>query len=78
MPVTADFRNDFYDILKEGASPHKLLGVIIKKRLGTLFPEVVTGLVFCLKIPVTVANAERSFSKLKFIKNYLRSTMCLN
>jgi hypothetical protein len=26
-------------------------------------------------MPVTVASAERSFSKLKLLKNYLRSTM---
>jgi len=28
-----------------------------------------------LTIPVTAASAERSFSKLKIIKNYLRSTI---
>ena len=28
-----------------------------------------------LTLPVTVATAERSFSKLKFIKNYLRNSM---
>lgn len=28
-----------------------------------------------LTIPVSTASAERSFSKLKVIKNYLRSTM---
>ena len=27
-----------------------------------------------ITLPVTVASAERSFSKLKMIKNYLRST----
>ena len=29
---------------------------------------------FCT-LPVTVASAERSFSKLKLVKNFLRSTM---
>ena len=28
-----------------------------------------------LTLPVTVATAERSFSKLKYIKNYLRNCM---
>ena len=28
-----------------------------------------------MTLPVTVASAERSFSKLKLIKNHLRSTM---
>ena len=28
-----------------------------------------------LTIPITVASAEMSFSKLKILKNYLRSTM---
>lgn len=35
---------------------------------------IVAGLIF-LTLPVTVASAERSFSKLKLIKTYLRSTM---
>ncbi|KAG9282427.1 zinc finger MYM-type protein 1-like [Astyanax mexicanus] len=37
--------------------------------------DVATALKLFLTIPVTVASAERSFSKLKMIKNYLRSTM---
>ena len=30
---------------------------------------------FFLTLPVTVSLSERSFSKLKLVKNYLRSTM---
>ena len=34
-----------------------------------------SGLKLFLTIPVTVGTAERSFSKLKLIESYLRSTM---
>ena len=37
-----------------------------------------TVLKLLFTLPVTVASAERSFSKLKLIKNYLRSTMSTN
>jgi len=43
--------------------------------LTVSFPEVCTALLLFLTIPVTSASAERSFSKLKMIKGYLRSTM---
>ena len=39
------------------------------------FPELQKLLVLFMTIPVTVASAERSFSKLKLIKTYLRSKM---
>lgn len=39
------------------------------------FGEVCTALLLFLTLPVTVATAERSFSKLKLIKTYLRSSM---
>ncbi len=38
-------------------------------------PETATAISLFLTLPVTVATAERSFSKLKIIKNYLRSSM---
>ena len=39
------------------------------------FAVIVTAMLLVLMLLVTVATAERSFSKLKLLKNYLRNTM---
>ena len=39
------------------------------------FQDLYTAVLLFLTLPVTVATAERSFSKLKLIKTYLRNTM---
>ncbi|KAL5517724.1 hypothetical protein EMCRGX_G003328 [Ephydatia muelleri] len=56
-------------------SPLQLLNKLHDARLESLFLNVCISLrIFCT-LPVTVASAERSFSQLKRIKSYGRSTM---
>ena len=53
----------------------ELLVFIHEKDLTEIYPNLWTALRISITLPVTVATAERSFSKLKLIKTYLRSTM---
>jgi len=49
---------------------------MLKNELTTTFPNLTVSLRILLTLPVTVAAGGRSFSKLKLIKSYLRSSMC--
>ncbi|GAA6073826.1 zinc finger MYM-type protein 1-like [Tachysurus ichikawai] len=53
----------------------ELLTFLHEKKLMEIYPNMWVALRISATLPVTVAAAERSFSKLKLIKNYLRSTM---
>ncbi|XP_047121253.1 uncharacterized protein LOC124804921 [Schistocerca piceifrons] len=57
------------------ATPIEALNFVKKHDLQELYPNIWITLRILLTIPVTVASGERSFSKLKLIKTYLRSTM---
>ncbi|XP_022177474.1 zinc finger MYM-type protein 1-like [Myzus persicae] len=57
------------------ASPLDLINVIHSNSLKDIYPNIEIALRIFLTLPVTVASCERSFSKLKIIKNYLRSTL---
>lgn len=59
----------------EKNSPGKLLLHIHKNELQSLFPNVDIAYRIFMSTAVTNCSAERSFSCLKRIKNYLRSTM---
>lgn len=61
------------NIVDESATPIEVLS-FLKKTCGG-FPNVCIALRILLTIPITSAGAERSFSKLKLIKNYLRNSM---
>ncbi|XP_022245646.1 uncharacterized protein LOC111086578 [Limulus polyphemus] len=59
----------------EDMGPYQLLKTIKMYKLDGIFPNVCISLrIFCT-FSATVASAERSFSKLKLIKSFLRNTM---
>jgi len=70
LHVELKFLQDF--IPKEDMGPLDILKYV--KRMGC-FPNALVAYKILLTIPVTVASAERSFSKLKLLKTYMRSTM---
>ena len=53
----------------------ELLNVLTEYRLESILPNLSVSLRIFLTAPATAASAERSFSKLKLMKNYLRSIM---
>ena len=52
-----------------------VLEYLYRSKLNVVYPNLCLLLRLFLTVPVTVASGERSFSKLKLVKNYLRSTM---
>ena len=82
--VSSDFPNQLFSFrsimkaeLEKLSTIRQIAELLIVKHssIMTSVPDIVTVFKIFLTIPVTVASAERSFSKLKLIKNYLRSTM---
>ena len=66
---------NFPELPSKSMSLLELITLIYDKDLTEIYPNFWTALRIALTPPVTVAQAERSFSKLKLIKTYLRSTM---
>ncbi|XP_065651210.1 uncharacterized protein LOC136079402 [Hydra vulgaris] len=58
------------------SDPKSVLKCIYTSNVVEVFPNLSIALRILLTLPVTVASAERSFSKLKIIKSYFRSQMC--
>lgn len=64
---------NFRMVVNEDTTPLKALSVV--KYSIECFPNIGIALRILLTIPVTLACAERSFSKLKLIKRYLRNKL---
>lgn len=65
----------FRGIIPAKSSILDAIEYIFDNNILEVYPNIVTVLKIVLTAPVTVASTERSFSKLKISKNYLRSTM---
>ncbi|XP_047138987.1 zinc finger MYM-type protein 1-like [Hydra vulgaris] len=61
---------------EETKSPQDVFRFILCQNLEDSLPNLCIALRILLTLPVSVANGERSFSKLKLIKTYIRSSMC--
>lgn len=63
-------------MLSKDSCPETTLSYLTTNGIIDIFPNVFVALRILLTLPISVASGERSFSKLKIIKNYLRSTIC--
>ncbi|XP_065683355.1 zinc finger MYM-type protein 1-like [Hydra vulgaris] len=73
-----DLREELRDVsrmLPYSTKPLDVLNYLCQNSLISLYPNTVVALRILLTLPVSVASGERSFSKLKLIKNYLRSSI---
>ena len=74
----ATFKNVYASILQllpDNLKLGEVLPFLIDKQMAPGLPNLSILYKIFLTLPVTSATAERSFSRLKLIKNYLRSTM---
>ncbi|XP_012564173.3 zinc finger MYM-type protein 1-like [Hydra vulgaris] len=73
-----DLREELRDVsrmLPYSTKPLDVLNYLCQNSLISLYPNTVVALRILLTLPVSVASGERSFSKLKLRKNYLRSSI---
>lgn len=62
------------EIFSNKKTPTDILEYILKNELTPCFSSFALAIRIGLTLPISVASEERSFSKLKIIKNYLRSS----
>ena len=79
--IVAEYRSfklvykDIFPVYKDGLKACEVLAFLIANDMHDVFPNVSTLYKLFMTLPVSSATAERSFSRLKLIKSYLRSTM---
>lgn len=75
LGLCSELRGICHHLNDSVTTPEEVLSYIYHHDLENGFPNICVALRILLTLPLSVASAERSFSKLKLIKTYLRSTM---
>ena len=70
-----EIRAAYHAFPDDVSTPTQMLNHIYKEQIIDLYANLSIALRILLTLPVTVASGERSFSALKLIKTYLRTTM---
>ena len=71
------FKEFYKEVCSDKAlSSSEILPFMIANDLDRAYPNVCTLYKLFIAIPVSSSQVERTFSRLKLIKNYLRSTTC--
>ena len=66
---------DIFPAYNDSLKACEILTFLIANDMHVVFPNISTLYKLFMTLPVSSATAERSFSRLKLIKSYLRSTM---
>lgn len=66
---------DLSRLLPHSMNPLDVLNYLCANNITSLYPNAIVAIRILLTLPVSVASEERSFSKLKLIKNFLRSSL---
>ena len=75
LRLKVSFEKDFKDKPAITIRDFVNLLYVTYNSVASSFPNVLAAMFIFLSLPVTKATAEQSFSKLKLIKNFLRSQM---
>uniref|UniRef100_A0A2S2PC08 HAT C-terminal dimerisation domain-containing protein n=1 Tax=Schizaphis graminum TaxID=13262 RepID=A0A2S2PC08_SCHGA len=78
--ISSEFTSQFMSLKEMIMDKHlrtigELAKFILENNYSISYSEVLGACMLFLVLPVTVATAERSFSKLKLIKNFLRNSI---
>ena len=69
---------DYWEMMKESSSINEKENISFFLKDCEFYPTVKKSIIIYMTIPPTTCSTERTFSTLRHVKTWLRSTMCEN